>query len=603
MGRKRKSQDNHGEAPRPSHAQRQADQARAFDEAREKMAKDPSRRNIFDEHPFDPNLDVESFEPGLITLNIYDDKKSSAAVLKLVDFAMRENSPRLTAILEKLEIMDEYRKVDYSIDYEGLGEWITYPSLPREPSTLYADAVYNVDFLPEHTAKHPHGHAISTRQFFIAIKTWFEYSASGNLLHPVEKDDVWFHLAVGQWLQAKEPFLMTLRAINPQPLSPEVNMNFVVFLFGHEKRDQKLTRANRSQPEYLVLDANLIKQDSILYNELYRPAGYVPMLSPLAPEIYNPESPYHGEREFLKSPAVYIFDFVHSVRHVIPHYDKLQLMRKSDLWHFLEDLLFYQMGDKCYVYEDDPEGKLGRRHEGSSGFPLYITNAVVVGSALGIDTYHLVGLHQAAQQKLKVESEASLKELSEDSDEDSSAENDDEAVTTDVREASEESGEKQPEEVDEDNLDTAVEEESHASLEAALETNLERAIDEVGEKVSEEIDEAALDAAFEEELETSLEAALLADAADTSTLDDDVVSNADDGANDSGADAYVEEQADPGYEGDAELNEDSESESESDEDEEEEPEAEQPTGVEEEESEVVQQTVVAKDESSESEEE
>jgi ubiquinone biosynthesis protein Coq4 len=59
MGRKRKSQDNHGEAPRPSHAQRQADQAHAFDEAREKMAKDPSRRNIFDEHPFYPNLDVE----------------------------------------------------------------------------------------------------------------------------------------------------------------------------------------------------------------------------------------------------------------------------------------------------------------------------------------------------------------------------------------------------------------------------------------------------------------------------------------------------------------------------------------------------------------
>lgn len=65
------------------------------------------------------------------------------------------------------------------------------------------------------------------------------------------------------------------------------------------------------------------------------------------------------------------------------------------------------------------------------------------------------------------------------------------------------------------------------------EINLERAIDEVGEKVSEEIDEAALNAAFEEELETSLEAALLADAADTSALDDDAASNADDEANDS----------------------------------------------------------------------
>ena len=175
-------------------------------------------------------------------------------MLTLHDFDMRNSSPRLTTLLEKLGGMEEYHKKKEPTGIQDVGELITFPEpshdseIPAEdnkeiqdpnhplyqviaeplctPGILYANHLYNRIFLPEYNAKYGAGISveITLAQFLDTIKLWAEYSISGKLVHEVKKAAVWYHLRVGEWLQATDPFMMTVRAIDPLPLSAEVNM-------------------------------------------------------------------------------------------------------------------------------------------------------------------------------------------------------------------------------------------------------------------------------------------------------------------------------------------------------------------------------------------
>jgi len=258
----------------------------------------------------------------------------------------------------------------------------------------------------------------------------------------------------------------------------------------HEKLDKKLTRSDPEQPEYLVLEADFLQPKLFLYSELHRPYGYSPLLFPTGPEIYNPASHFQDKREFLTSPAIYFFDFLHAMRDVVPHYDKLQTMSEQRAWYALESLLWRQMGDRCYIYDEDPSGMLNRRFKYNTGLPLYIADALLVASTLGIKTDILLGLYGAAHQQSKLKLIPGLEYvLMEADDEDWDADDEDEDSSE-----SEESLEVKLDQMLESELQMAMdrdheEAETHSRPSGDEERNENRQIDDPEEPVKEAVND------------------------------------------------------------------------------------------------------------------
>jgi len=282
--------------------------------------------------------------------------------------------------------------------------------------------------------------------------------------------------------------------------------NIIALLFHHENRNKKLIHSDSEQPDYLVLSADLLDEGSILCKELHRPDGYIPVLAPTGSELYNPKSPFHGERESLKSPAVYIFDFIHSMKDVLPTYAKLRRMTQQHLWIAVEDPLFYQMEYDCYTYDDDPSGMEDRRHKLSEGMPLYIYNAVLVAQALGINTDKLIDMHEYAKQQAKLNAALRQDEVESETDEEASNEVPNETEQEALDQVSNETGyEAASVTNDEDSSDS--EEASVSSDREPLETNFDQALKADGEDISEEIDAEPLETADDEVLEALFEEA------------------------------------------------------------------------------------------------